>query len=139
MSGSSVFGVVAGAPEQPQVRLLAQPLPVVEELLALTGPVEPAEIFRFAAPCAGRACQHFDGARCQLAERAVQFLSPSADRLQFCPIRSRCRWWQQEGKAACLRCSQVVTSRREASPDYRRAATGEGTGTDAPLGDASPV
>ncbi|WP_256973461.1 hypothetical protein [Nostoc sp. T09] len=22
-------------------------------------------------------------------------------------IRSSCRWWQQEGKAACMRCPQI--------------------------------
>jgi len=26
-----------------------------------------------------------------------------------CRIRQSCRWWLQEGKAACFRCPQVVT------------------------------
>jgi hypothetical protein len=31
------------------------------------------------------------------------------DALPACAIRPACRWWQQEGKAACQRCPQVVT------------------------------
>jgi hypothetical protein len=25
-------------------------------------------------------------------------------------VRSTCRWWMQEGRAACTRCPQVVTA-----------------------------
>jgi hypothetical protein len=32
-----------------------------------------------------------------------------SESLPPCPIRRECRWWQQEGKAACMRCPQIIT------------------------------
>jgi len=46
-----VFGVVGGTAEAPRVAWLERPVPVTEELLALAGPVPPAQVMRFAAPC----------------------------------------------------------------------------------------
>jgi len=46
--------------------------------------------------------------RC-LAAMIVQWLPSVVDTLPPCAIRPACRWWQQEGKAACVRCPQVVT------------------------------
>ena len=48
MRGSAAFGVIQGTVEQPLVGFLEQAVPVTEELLALSGPVEPTEVFRFA-------------------------------------------------------------------------------------------
>ncbi len=122
MAGSVVFGVVSGTVEKPQLDYLKEPQPVSEELLALTAPVNPTEVFRFAAPCAGSACRHFDGVNCRLATRIVQFLPAKVERLPPCRLRSRCRWWQQEGKAACLRCPQVVTENHQPSEQLDRIA-----------------
>ena len=52
---------------------------------------------------------HFDGTRCSLAERIVSQLVPSVDALPVCQIRSTCRWYAEQGGAACMRCTQVVT------------------------------
>jgi hypothetical protein len=109
MTESVVFGIVAGTVEQPQLTHLVKPQPVTEELLALAHPVKPTEIFRFAAPCANSSCQHFDGSQCRLATRIVEGLPAVVEQLPPCPIRASCRWWQQEGKAACLRCPQIAT------------------------------
>lgn len=109
MEGSVVFGVILGTSEEPRLAHLVKPKPVTEELLALSEPVAPTEVFRFAASCAGNGCQHFDGAKCRLATRIVEGLAPVAEELPPCSIRSSCRWWQQEGKAACMRCPQIVT------------------------------
>jgi len=124
MKGCRVLGVVGGTAERPELAYLNQPLPVTEEVLRLAGPVKPTEVFRFAAHCEEKACRHFDGARCQLATRIVQILPAVTEGLPACIIRPTCRWYQQEGKAACLRCPQVVTQTYEASDDYRRAAEG---------------
>ena len=109
MPHSAVFGVVLGSVEQPRVAYLDQPQPVTPELLALAGPVSPTEVFRFAAPCAGAACQHFDGTNCRLVTRIVERLPAAADRLPECAIRDACRWWHQEGREACLRCPLIAT------------------------------
>ena len=109
MQGSVIFGVIGGTVQRPQVGYLAQPRPVADEPLIRTLPVHPTEVFRLAAPCAGTACQHFDGVNCRLVTRTVQLLPMATRDAPPCAIRPECRWWQQEGRAACLRCPQIVT------------------------------
>lgn len=122
MDGSVVFGVVGGTVEKPRLAHLVEPQPVTDELLALSGSVTPTEIFRFAALCAGSACQHFDGENCRLATKIVQLLPEVVAGLPPCRLRSNCRWWQQEGKAACMRCPQIVTETHHPSEQLRQAA-----------------
>ncbi len=110
MEGSVVFGIVSGTVDKPMVKYVAKPLAVTEGILTLAEPVEPTEVFRFAAPCAAHACKHFDGVNCRLAQRVVRLMPETTDRLPPCRIRSHCRWWQQEGREACRRCPQVVTT-----------------------------
>ncbi len=107
MEGARVYGLVLGTPEMARTAYLDQVRPVNPEILALSGPVSASEIFRIAAPCAGHQCQHFDGAQCQLVQRIVQILPAVADNLPPCRIRAECRWWKQEGRAACARCPQI--------------------------------
>jgi hypothetical protein len=118
-----VFGVIGGTVTEPRVAYLKQPIPITEELIAKTTPVTPAEIFRTAAPCAAKGCQHFDGKDCRLAMRVVEKLPAVAEELPPCSIRRDCRWWNQEGKAACMRCPQVITDNYQPSQLMREAAT----------------
>jgi hypothetical protein len=122
MVDSVAFGVIGGTANNPRVAYLTEPQPASNELLALANPVKPTEIFRFAAPCAGDACQHFDGSNCRLVTRVVQLLPRVVDVLPACRLRSKCRWWQQEGRAACLRCPQIVTENYTPSEQIRQAA-----------------
>lgn len=123
MANSFAFGVIGGTVEQPAVKYFAKPEPVTDELLALAEPVKPTEVFRFAASCEAKSCQHFDGNHCQLAARVVEKFPAVAETLPPCTVRSHCRWWQQEGKAACLRCPQVVTELYQASEVQVEVAT----------------
>jgi hypothetical protein len=121
---AQVFGVVIGsAPHAFQVGYLTEALPATPELLATAAPAKPTEIFRAAAPCSERACKHFDGANCQLAARITAMLDPVVSALPRCAIRPVCRWFHQEGRAACLRCPQVTTEQRNPS-DLDRAVAG---------------
>jgi hypothetical protein len=122
MVGSVVFGIVLGTVTAPRVAYLEESQPVTDQLLALAAPVKPTEVFRLAAPCAGGACQHFDGSRCRLVRQTVRALPVVADLLPPCPIRRECRWWQEEGKEACRRCPQVATESYHMPPELRRAA-----------------
>ncbi|MEH1848331.1 MAG: hypothetical protein V7L25_25975 [Nostoc sp.] len=61
---SVVFGIVSGTVIEPRVAYLKKPQPITDELIAKTSPITPAEIFRTAAPCATKGCQHFDGQDC---------------------------------------------------------------------------
>jgi len=125
MEGSVLFGVVGGTAEEPRLAYLTEPHPVTDELLALSGPVTPTEVFRFAAPCAENACQHFDGSTCRLAARTARLLPPVVEVLPPCRLRPTCRWWRQEGRAACVRCPQIVTDNYHPSADIERAADPE--------------
>ena len=122
MQGSLIFGVIGGSIEQPRVGYLAVPRPVGGEPLIATLPVHPTEVFRIAAPCAGTACRHFDGANCRLVTRTVQLLPAASSDMPPCAIRANCRWWLQEGKQACLRCPQIVTRMYEPTEAERLAA-----------------
>jgi hypothetical protein len=137
MEGSVVFGVADEVGGHPLVAYLAEPQPVTDEVLALAGPVAPTEVFRFAAPCAGHGCQHFDGSHCRLATRVVQLLPRAVDRLPPCPIRSGCRWWRQEGVAACLRCPEVISETCNPSELMYRVALPE-TPIASPSGEELP-
>ncbi|AVH63807.1 MULTISPECIES: nitrogen fixation protein [unclassified Nostoc] len=106
---SVVFGIISGTVAEPHVTYLKQPIPITDELIAKASPVTPAEIFRTAAPCATKACLHFDGEDCRLAKQIAGKLTAVAEELPPCSIRRDCRWWNQEGKAACMRCPQVIT------------------------------
>ncbi|MBD2167790.1 nitrogen fixation protein [Calothrix membranacea FACHB-236] len=112
---SVVFGIISGTVAEPRVAYLKQPQQLTDELIAKASPVTPSEIFRTAAPCATKGCQHFDGQDCRLATRIVEKLPAIAQELPPCSIRRDCRWWKQEGKAACMRCPQVITDNYNAS------------------------
>ncbi len=81
------------------------------------------EVLRLSAPCAGGDCAHFRNACCTLASRIVAQLPVVADRLGPCPVRSSCRWWRQEGIAACQRCPQIVTTPFQTDAVTREVAT----------------
>ncbi|MCW3476402.1 hypothetical protein [Limobrevibacterium gyesilva] len=124
MQAATVLGVVEGSPDAPRLSYLVDKLPVSDDVLAMAGSVKPTEVFRFAARCDERGCRHFDGANCQLATRIATMLDPVVDALPPCTIRPTCRWHAQEGRAACLRCPQVVTETATPSERYRAAAIG---------------
>ena len=121
---AQVFGVLTGSPaEGLQVGYLTEAVPATPELLAAAAPAEPAEVFRAAAPCFEHRCKHFDGTRCQLATRITAMLDPVVSALPRCAIRATCRWFRQEGRAACMRCPQVTTELRNPN-ELDRAVAG---------------
>jgi len=119
---SVAIGIVNGSADEPRMRHFDVPMLVNDELLALSAPVAPTEVFRFAATCIGSKCAHFQGQQCRLVSNIVQLLPAVVDQLPVCAIRPKCRWWQQEGKAACVRCPQVVTDNYNPSDGMRFAA-----------------
>ena len=122
LEGAFAFGVIGGTPEERRVGYLDQRVPITEDLLALAGPVRPTEVFRFAAPCAGDSCKHFDGHDCRLATKLVQLTPAVTKALPACQLRPDCRWWQQEGKKACMVCPAIRTESFNATEGERLAA-----------------
>jgi hypothetical protein len=119
----AVIGVVGRQDGKPQVTLLPQPVSLesVSHLIPDTIPV--TEVLRLAAPCAERHCSHFNDQHCTLAARIVSRLPAVVDRLSPCALRPSCRWWHQEGPAACHRCPQIVTEPLQTSDLMRELAT----------------
>jgi hypothetical protein len=107
--GARVFGVVSSKDGTQRIGYLTETLPTSPEVMALARDAKPTQVFRMAAPCMNGACKNFDGGSCALAQRIVQAMEPVVSGLPPCQIRKTCRWFHQEGKAACLRCPQVVT------------------------------
>ncbi len=124
MAEAEVLGVLEGGPDLPRLSYLTEPVRVTDELLAETGDVSPTRVFRFAATCEEKHCSHFDGVNCRLATRIVEGMSAVVDKLPPCRIRAKCRWFGQEGSAACFRCPQVVTE--IADPTAHQAAVALG-------------
>jgi hypothetical protein len=118
-----IFGMMTGAPEAHRVGYLTEALPVSDKLLALAGSAKPTELYRIAAPCAKGNCKHFKSNACTLAQRIVDGIPAVVNALPACQIRSTCRWFRQEGKAACVRCPQVMTDKPNAS-DYEKQIAG---------------
>jgi len=116
MEHCRVLGVVQRDGPAPMLQYLDQHLPATAEVLAMAAPLKPTEVFRLAATCAEHKCPHFDGTDCQLATRIVQILPPVVDALPPCIIRQECRWYSQEGRAACQRCPEITTVNYDVSP-----------------------
>lgn len=120
--GARVFGVVKQAAGTRRVAYLTLPVAYDEGLEAQLAPLQPNEVLRTTAPCAEGACQHFDGHDCGLAKRIAASLDPAVERPPPCAIRRACRWWHQEGIAACLRCPAVLTASQSEDERFRDAA-----------------
>jgi len=125
MDGARAIGVVVHCTEPPEVAYLERPLPVSDELLEMAVPLRPTEVFRFAAPCQKGSCGHWSGSDCNLARRIVRLLPQASIALPKCNIRTQCRWYAQEGRAACGRCPYVVTQNESPSDAMRTAALPE--------------
>ncbi len=117
-----VFGVRTAADSGSRIGYLSATVPAGPEVLGLAEPADPLAVFRFAAPCAERECAHFDGHDCSLVQRIVDQTPVVVSIAPACVVRSRCRWFAQEGTAACRRCPQVVTSESGSNPEVARAA-----------------
>jgi hypothetical protein len=109
LSEAIIIGVVQTEGNAVMVEPLPHALPIRPLIDLIPENVRPTEVLRFAAPCAEGQCVHFDGASCRLAKRVVSRLPEVVNRLKRCAIRPTCRWWHQEGPAACHRCPLVIT------------------------------
>ncbi|MEL7164178.1 MAG: hypothetical protein AAGL96_01805 [Pseudomonadota bacterium] len=117
---AQVLGVIKRGADGPRLAYTAGRVPATDDVVSATGPVPPTLVMRFAGKCETKRCVHFKGGACALVGRIVDGLDPVTHALPACAIRRTCRWYAQEGDAACHRCPQVVT-RLEAPDDHTRA------------------
>ena len=120
MEGCRILGVVQRDGPAPMLEYLNELLPATKDVLALAAPLKPTEVFRLAATCAEHRCPHFDGTDCRLAGRIVQILPAAVTALPPCIIRKDCRWYSQEGAAACHRCPEITTISYDLSPEAQK-------------------
>jgi hypothetical protein len=103
-----------------RIRYVSPALTVDEEFVARAHEGRPPERrFRFAGPCVEEDCTQWTGRSCGVAthivERAAATGAPTSGdgrALPRCSIRRTCRWYAQEGVAACHACPTVVTDTR---------------------------
>jgi hypothetical protein len=119
MDECRILGLVRWGGPAPRLEYLNEHVTATPEVLALAAPLKPTEVFRLAATCAEHQCPHFDGADCRLATRVVQILAAAVDTLPPCIIRKDCRWYSQEGGAACKRCPEITTVSYDLSAEVR--------------------
>lgn len=87
-------------------------MPVDGGFLAAAGP-RPEARMRFAAPCVQGACAQWTGHACGVIQRVLDHLGvPAAPALRPCLIRATCRWFSEQGAAACGVCDLVVTDQK---------------------------
>lgn len=121
MAGAVAFGLIDHSADSPSTAFLEATVPVTPELLEMAAPLPPAQVFRFSAPCQKQRCSHWEGA-CTLADRIVKLLPTASLALPPCRIRTSCRWFAEQGRAACQRCPQVITETARPSELMARAA-----------------
>jgi hypothetical protein len=122
MVGASVFGIVSGTREAPNLQYLKRDALVDEATMRSLGSLDPTRVFRFSAKCEERRCAQFADGRCSLAKRIVAQLAPVMDVAPACRIRDTCRWHAEEGVAACRRCPQIATLVLGTRPDLAAIA-----------------
>lgn len=110
LAGSMIVGVVETLAGEARISYLDRPVKVPDgTMMALACNHNATRVFRFAAPCQKDECANWSGSRCRVAEQLVQILPLAGSNLPDCNLRRICRWFEQEGGSACIRCPQVVT------------------------------
>src|SRR5260370_7491547 len=122
MDQCRVLGVVQQQGPTPMLQYLNEDVPATPEVLAMSAPLKPTEVFRLAATCAEHRCPHFDGADCRLATRVVQILPAVVDTLPPCIIRKQCRWYSHERGPACKRSPAITTVHYYLSPQVQKVS-----------------
>jgi hypothetical protein len=101
-----------------KVHYVSPALPVDDDFRATAGARGSAEArFRFAGPCVESGCRQWTGSRCGVIDSVVEQAAGVElhTDLRPCTVRRDCRWFAQQGAAACHVCPLVVTDSRPAS------------------------
>jgi hypothetical protein len=107
--GSSLIAVLAG---EARLAHISPALPVDRDFLAAASQHGPPEArMRFASPCVRSDCAQWTDSGCgvihDIVAAGVGEQEPA--KLPRCAIRGACRWYRQEGGAACRACPLILT------------------------------
>ena len=123
MPGARPFGVISGTAGETRIAFFKKSALDGFDWRERFGTGDATRLFRFGARCEQGGCAHYDGQRCSLGERVNHGLPAVVDALPPCLIRTRCRWYAEQGGAVCLRCPQVVTMIPQADTPLNAVAT----------------
>ncbi|UMQ40687.1 hypothetical protein MKS83_14915 [Chryseobacterium sp. Y16C] len=107
--GAQLFGVVN---KDGRVQFIT-PLTVTEEFIQQNDHLE--QRFRFTGKCVEKGCAQWDNeeSKCSLSKKVQELDMTKSTELIFCPIRSQCRWFSQDGNEACFSCNEVTRNMEE--------------------------
>jgi len=107
--GAQLFGVVN---KDGRVQFIT-PLTVTEEFIQQNDHLE--QRFRFTGKCVEKGCGQWDNeeSKCSLSKKVQNLDTVKNTGLSFCPIRSQCRWFSQDGNEACFSCNEVTRNMEE--------------------------
>lgn len=107
--GAQLFGVVN---KDGRVQFIT-PLTVTEEFIQQNDNLE--QRFRFTGKCVEKGCAQWDNeeSKCSLSKKVQNLETIKNKELSFCPIRSQCRWFSQDGNDACFSCNEVTRNMEE--------------------------
>lgn len=111
-SGAELFGI---AGTDGEVIYLKQVIAIDNIFIEETKNGRPAEErFRFSGKCIENACKQWKNNQCGLTQKLIKRINkPIASTLQDCPIRQKCRWYEQEKDLACANCTQVFRNKEQ--------------------------
>ncbi|MBS1732083.1 MAG: hypothetical protein JST02_02190 [Bacteroidetes bacterium] len=107
--GAQMLGVVKN---DGTVSILPVALPIDKEFVQRSKDIPDIERrFRFSGTCLEKGCKQWTGHSCGVIENVLSSFTPKgkAKGLPECSLRINCRWFSQEGRAACKACPLVVT------------------------------
>ena len=107
--GAQLFGVVN---KDGKVQFIT-PLTVTEEFIQQNDHLE--QRFRFTGKCVEKGCAQWDNeeSKCSLSKKVQDMGMIKNTTLSFCPIRSQCRWFSQDGNGACFSCNEITRNMEE--------------------------
>lgn len=111
--GSNLIGIIN---KDGIVDLLSVPITVDKEFIEIASQGRRPEIrFRFSGRCVEGACKQWTGTTCGVIENVLDIVEEGqkVKSLPSCGIRSTCRWFHQEGAAACYVCPLIITDNCE--------------------------
>ncbi|MDB5282471.1 MAG: hypothetical protein JWO06_1546 [Bacteroidota bacterium] len=110
--GSKLIGLVK---EDGHVDMLETPLEITEDFIkAAAEGRNPQSRFRFSNNCVQGACKQWTGSRCGVVDGILDHVAQGKTKVEVqaikdCAIRPVCRWYNQNGLAACEICPLVIT------------------------------
>ena len=110
--GAQLFGVLG---KDGKVNFIT-PLTVTEEFLELNKETPNLEQrFRFTGKCVEKGCSQWNNeeSKCSLSKKVQDLDIKKSRELSYCPIRSQCRWFFQDGENACFSCNEVTRNMEE--------------------------